>query len=77
MVGDEFGNLMLEANISRAEVAKVISVAYGIDGADGETFADVEDSHWAKGYIASMKKSGIIPSLTRPSGASIWGITKS
>jgi len=60
MVGDEYGNLRLEANISRAEVSKVISVACGIEGAEGVTFPDVEDSHWAKGYIASMKQSGII-----------------
>lgn len=49
MVVYEFGKFKLEANISRAEVAKVIYVAYGIEGAAGEIFSDMEDSHWEKG----------------------------
>ncbi len=60
MVGDPDGNLRLNDGITRAEASKVLSVAFGIEGEDGETFADVDDTHWAKGYIAAMKKSGII-----------------
>ncbi len=60
MVGDPDGNLRLADTVTRAEAAKVLSVAFSISGTDGETFADVADDHWAKAYIDSMKKSGII-----------------
>lgn len=60
MVGDQLGNLRLGDPVTRAEASKVLSVAFEIDSAGEEAFPDVDDSHWAKEYIASMKYSGII-----------------
>ncbi len=60
MVGDPDGDLRLSDTVTRAEAAKILSVAFNISGTDGETFSDVDDAHWAKDYIAAMKKSGII-----------------
>ena len=60
MTGDPDGNLRLDENITRAEASKVLSVAFDIDSAAGESFSDVDELHWANSYIAVMKKSGII-----------------
>jgi len=60
MVGDPNGDLRLSDTITRAEASKVLSVAFEISAEADEGFYDVDVSHWAYGYISSMKKSGII-----------------
>lgn len=60
MVGDPDGNLRLNDNVTRAESAKILSVAFGIEEKEGVSFADIANDHWAKDYISAMKKSGII-----------------
>ena len=66
MVGDEDGNMRLEASITRAEATKMVCTVLGI-GADTfannvepSKFSDVPDSHWAKNYINAMKEYGAV-----------------
>ena len=66
MVGDEDGNMRLEASITRAEATKMVCTVLGI-GADTfannvepSKFSDVPDSHWAKNYINAMKEYAIV-----------------
>ena len=61
--GDEEGNLHEEEYITRAEFAVVVCKILGLspEGASDEfDFEDVDDKHWAKGYIKTARKAGII-----------------
>lgn len=61
MVGDENGNLRLDSNITRAEVAKMLCVAGSIKlSQHSGGFKDVAESYWAYGYINAAKEKGII-----------------
>lgn len=62
MTGDENGNLRLDDTITRAETVKMLCVAAGLNPVgDGEQpFSDVDDEHWARGYICRAKEEGII-----------------
>lgn len=62
MTGDENGNLRLEDNITRAEAAKMLCVLGNLDEEFDEEdgFYDVDEKHWAFGYIASAKKNNIV-----------------
>lgn len=59
------GTFAPEKNITRAEMASIICTILGKDKSDptagGESkFTDVEDSHWAKGFINIASAAGII-----------------
>lgn len=63
--GDTDGNLRLDDNVSRAEMAVFMSRALGMsDAAKGvrseNIFSDVEKDHWASGNISIMKGMGVI-----------------
>lgn len=61
--GDEEGNLHEEEYITRAEFAVVVCKILGLspEGVSDEfDFEDVDDKHWAKGYIKTARKAGII-----------------
>lgn len=61
--GDEEGNLHEEEYITRAEFAVVVCKILGLepeDASDESDFEDVDDKHWAKGYIKTARKTGII-----------------
>src|SRR5690606_9516826 len=48
------------AHVTRAEFAKMISRALGIDGGTAkENFSDVNDSDWFQSYVAAVQKWGI------------------
>ena len=56
--GDDEGNFRPEDNISRAELATVMNRIAGIKENDGVQIADVNQNHWAYGYIcAAVYKS--------------------
>lgn len=60
--GYEDGTFRPKANITRAEFAKIICQAFLFEtsGGIGTEFADVKEEHWAKEYIYTAKKLGII-----------------
>jgi hypothetical protein len=60
LVGDEKGNMNLEGDVTRAQFAKMLTVAAtGGEGATGYSpFRDVRYSHWASGYIKTASDSG-------------------
>ncbi|ANU10129.1 hypothetical protein BBH88_07345 [Planococcus antarcticus DSM 14505] len=45
--------------LKRAEMAKVISIAYKLNASDKNHFSDVKAGHWAKGYISGLYENGI------------------
>lgn len=60
--GDENGNLNLESEVTRAEMAKIIMAALGNGniGTFDTIFDDVKSTYWASGYIDMAQKFGII-----------------
>ena len=59
--------------LKRAEMAKVISIAYDLDANSKNHFSDVKAGHWAKGYISGLYENGIttgFPDETFRPGAS-------
>ncbi|MGE7947468.1 InlB B-repeat-containing protein [Lysinibacillus sp. NPDC093688] len=47
------------ASITRAEMAKVIVIAFGLTPEGNSTFKDVDPSHWASRYIAALADHNI------------------
>ena len=62
------GTYLPGQNVTRAEIAKMIAVAVGLDADSTEdltsTFADVSDTHWALKYIEACVDAGIITGMT-------------
>lgn len=59
--GRAAGQFVPEGNVTRAEFAKMIVKAYGLeDAAATESFADVNDSDWFKPYVAAAVKAELI-----------------
>ncbi|WP_205600688.1 S-layer homology domain-containing protein [Gracilibacillus sp. YIM 98692] len=48
------GNFMPKANLTRAQMAKVIVEAFNLPIKKGHAFSDVADSNWAKDYISTI-----------------------
>ena len=53
LAGDTDGNFRPEDNISRAELAVVLNRIADVDDSEGVDIPDVDDNHWAYGYICS------------------------
>uniref|UniRef100_UPI0025558769 InlB B-repeat-containing protein n=1 Tax=Lysinibacillus sp. fls2-241-R2A-57 TaxID=3040292 RepID=UPI0025558769 len=47
------------AYITRAQMAKMMVLAFGLTPAGNSTFKDVDPSHWASGYIAALADHNI------------------
>jgi hypothetical protein len=62
MTGDEQGNFRPDAPISRGEMAAIAARYKRLDtsGVVKPSFADVEESHWAFGFIEAAKAAGIL-----------------
>ena len=58
--GYEDGSFRPNDSITREEFATMICRFMNYEAAVGESFADVPDGHWAKGYIDAMKAKGIL-----------------
>lgn len=61
--GDENGSLNLEDNVTRAEAAKMLIEALGIDKdshSSSQTFSDVDEDSWAYDYIETAAGNGFI-----------------
>ncbi|WP_404455655.1 S-layer homology domain-containing protein [Virgibacillus necropolis] len=54
------------ANLTRAEIAVIIQIAYGIPKTNDSYFSDVKSSHWASSFINAIAQSGI--SMGYPDG---------
>lgn len=48
------GNFNPNANLTRAEMAKVLVEAFGLTGSSNATFKDVNPSNWANPYIQTL-----------------------
>jgi len=46
--------------ITRAEAARLLAAAIGLDKEEGIEFSDVEDSAWYAGYVQALKTAGVI-----------------
>ncbi|QHE53684.1 DUF5050 domain-containing protein [Pontibacillus sp. HMF3514] len=53
------GKFAPKASLTRAQMAKILSEAYDLEGQDDITFTDVKDSHWAKAYISALASNRI------------------
>lgn len=58
-VGNPDGTFAPEAVLKRAEMAKVISVAYELKASDNNHFKDVKSAYWAKSYIQGLYENQI------------------
>lgn len=58
--GDEHGKFNPSSPMTRAQIAKVLVVAFGLEHkGDAVTFADVPENHWAAEYISIIASNGI------------------
>ena len=70
MTGDEAGNMNLEANVTRAQFAKLLTAASTFrdevtpGGAGYSLYRDVKSSHWASGYIRVAAREGWMTGYT-------------
>lgn len=61
--GDDKGNFNPDANVTRAEMAKILCALLSKNATFGQTesgFADVTAAHWASGYVKHAKGLGYI-----------------
>ena len=62
--GDTSGNFNPDANLTRAEFAKMVYIAHSGAGAlpvvSSAPFADVSTAYWAAPYIAALKGAGVV-----------------
>jgi len=60
--GDENGDLQLEKELSRAEFTAIVTRTLNAEVPEKSTtnFSDVDESHWASGYIATCAQLGLI-----------------
>lgn len=60
--GYEDGSFKPKANITRAEFVKIICKTFLLEttGTIGDEFLDVSEDHWARDYIYTAKRMGII-----------------
>lgn len=57
--GNTNGTFGANDNLTRAQMAKVLVNAFNLDLQKGYIFDDINSSHWAKDYIATLYTSGI------------------
>ncbi|WP_249662175.1 S-layer homology domain-containing protein, partial [Lysinibacillus fusiformis] len=58
--GGANGKFNTSSPITRAQIAKVLVVAYGLENNGGSVaFSDVPQNRWANGYISINKSNGI------------------
>lgn len=57
--GNPDGTFAPDKVLKRAEMAKIISVAYAFKASDTSYFTDVKSGYWAKGYISGLYENGI------------------
>lgn len=57
--GNPDGTFAPDKVLKRAEMAKIISVAYEFKANDKTYFTDVKSGYWAKGYISGLYENGI------------------
>lgn len=62
LCGDENGNFNPDADITRAQFAKIATVINNItpSGASGGLFSDLDGNYWANGYITAAAKNKLI-----------------
>lgn len=60
------GQFQPNAELTRAQMAKIIVEAFGLKGSASRTFTDVPADHWAKEYISILAENGI--SIGYPDG---------
>lgn len=61
--GDENGDMQPDKNVTRAEMATILMKALGagaVENAQGAPFWDVDETHWASGYIFAAVQMDII-----------------
>ncbi|KPN95435.1 hypothetical protein AO843_20985 [Lysinibacillus sp. ZYM-1] len=47
-------------SLTRAEMAKIVALALGIEPGGTSTFQDVSTTHWSYAYIAALEELGIV-----------------
>ncbi|WP_438315871.1 NlpC/P60 family protein [Sporosarcina sp. FA9] len=53
------GSFKPDGNLTRAQLAKVLVEAFGLEGRTDVSFSDVPNDHWAKEYIEILYHNGI------------------
>ncbi len=54
MQGDEYGDLMLGSKMTRGQMAKLISVTFGLTQSDDMPYSDVSKNSWEYPYISAI-----------------------
>ena len=57
--GNPDGTFAPNDGLKRAEMAKIISIAYELKSSNKNHFSDVKSGHWSKGYISGLFENGI------------------
>jgi lactocepin len=59
MTGNEYGKFNPYANLTRAQMAKILVEAYKLKGMSKDSFTDVPAGSWAEDYIKTLSLNGI------------------
>ncbi|MER1957470.1 MAG: S-layer homology domain-containing protein [Solibacillus sp.] len=62
--GNPDGSFNPAGTVTRAEAAKMFTVALGLDTKGTETFADVKDGQWFQEYVVAVVNAGIVNGMT-------------
>lgn len=60
MTGDENGNFNPDASLTRAQIAKIIDLAFDLDVKSNNDFVDISPTYWAKEHVMAMYSNGVM-----------------
>lgn len=60
MGGDEYGNFKPEAFLTRAQLAKMIDLAFKLEGKGNNNFKDIPSTHWANKHVMAVHSNRIM-----------------
>lgn len=60
MGGDEHGDFKPEAALTRAQIAKVLDLAFHLEGNTTTDFKDIKPIHWANEHIMTVFANGVM-----------------
>ncbi|WP_421664455.1 S-layer homology domain-containing protein [Lysinibacillus telephonicus] len=60
MTGDQNGNFNPEASLTRAQIAKVIDLAFDLNVKSNNDFVDIPPTHWANEHVMAVYSNGVM-----------------
>lgn len=62
MTGDQNGNFNPTASLTRAQIAKIIDLAFGLNVKSNQNFRDISPTYWAKEHVMAVSSNEVINS---------------